>query len=268
MEAQPLKIFSNPLIAVLASLTLIALIGGAGACTTLAPLEYPADAGGCQSDDACKGDRICDQGRCVYPGSVLDGGVDGGGQPDAGLPDGSKPDAGGNPPGPGELGGRCEAAFSCVDPGAICIRDLPDGYCAIPGCRTCPSQGVCVLTEQGEEICILGCSSSADCRVGYECVDTLGAFACLPSQGGGDTPVGGACISAADCAGVPSYCITDWPDGYCVHADCDACPSGSACVRDQDFAACMDTCVDNQDCRQDYVCLTFRNNSFCFFGGP
>ncbi|MDF1564168.1 MAG: hypothetical protein P1V51_14050 [Deltaproteobacteria bacterium] len=248
----------------LAPLALFLLASG---CQTLAPLEFPPDAGGCQSDDACKGDRICVQGACVYPDALPDGGDPDGGVPDGTIPDAGKPDGGGTAPGFGELGGACQLATDCVDPGAVCIQDLPEGYCAIPGCRSCPEGGVCVLTENGEPICIDGCESDADCREGYQCADPFGALACVPSQGGGESPVGGECGTAADCAGVPSFCIADWPGGYCVHGDCDACPEGSACVRDQDFAACMATCQSDADCRPEYVCLNFRREQFCFFGG-
>ena len=240
---------------------------GAAARTQRAPLEDPQDGGGCASDLECKVDRICYQGTCVDPSLPGDGGVDGGvdGGMDAGVDGGSE-----TPPAPGELGGACGtgAGADCIDPGAVCVGDLPGGYCAIPGCGGCPASGVCVMTDQGEPACVQACETDAACRPGYACNASLGAPACLPSQGGGSTPVGGACATNADCEGIPAYCIDQWPGGYCIYGDCAACPEGAACVRDRDFSACMATCQSNTDCRDGYICINYAGASFCFYNGP
>lgn len=51
-----------------------------------------AEGGSCEADVDCKGERICDQGACIFPEDWEDdddgGGSDGGGVDDGGLPDG------------------------------------------------------------------------------------------------------------------------------------------------------------------------------------
>ncbi len=263
------------------------------ACGTLSPLEL-VDEGVCHSDADCKGSRVCRGGECVFPDAV-DGGVPDGGEPDGGDggpdggspdaghvdpdggymdPDGGSPDAGhgdpdggymdpdgGRPPGPGEVGAACQRARDCTHPGAVCIRQLPGGYCAIPGCPGgCPEGAECVDGDAGP-LCLDGCSTDAECRSAYMCRYDLGPGVCLPRQGGGTTEVGGPCQRPSDCAGEPAWCVLDWPDGYCITFDCRVrgCAEGSTCYDlGGGDSACFKDCMTPDDCgRPEYTCLVF-----------
>jgi hypothetical protein len=66
--------------------------------------------------------------------------------------------------------------------------------------------------------------------------------------------VGAACSDDADCDEEGQRCLTEFGGGYCGIADCTAdadCPSGSACVTDDDFGGrnfCFLICVDKPEC--------------------
>jgi len=78
----------------------------------------------------------------------------------------------------------------------------------------------------------------------------------------GGAPVGGACASAADCAGETAQCLADFPGGYCVIPHCGSqgatCPAGSSCWG---FGAgnpnlCIADCTSDAQCRvaEGYEC--------------
>jgi hypothetical protein len=99
----------------------------------------------------------------------------------------SKPDAGvATPAGDGGtvstdpvLGGPCDGTTVCpIGPSgtAKCLTDWPEGACVIEDCAAhaddCPGGGHCVLAPTAR--CLAGCTTSADCRTGYECASKSG----------------------------------------------------------------------------------------------
>lgn len=258
-----------------------------GACGTLSPLQL-APPGACTSDTQCKGERICVKGACVWPdGDGGPTGADGGpgfgqdagpgfgqdagpGPIDAGVPGG--PDGGpgatdggpgpigdgGTGPATGAIGAACQASTDCADPGAQCYQSFPGGYCLVPNCSTgtCPTGSACV-TGGRTHVCLQSCNVDGDCRTGYTCSTFFGPAVCVPAQGGGSTPVGGACTVPNDCAGTPAICLTQWPGGYCTTYNChqDPCAAGSSCIDVSGQSLCFEDCTVSGDCgRPDYVC--------------
>jgi hypothetical protein len=76
------------------------------------------------------------------------------------------------------VGDACTTDDDCGSQG-ICINNreyTPGGYCSqscVPGKdQTCPSGSTCVSEGASNDVsaCFLECSSSTDCRSGYQCV--------------------------------------------------------------------------------------------------
>lgn len=91
------------------------------------------------------------------------------------------------------IGDSCSLPSECSVTGdRLCEPNFPGGYCTIFNCEpgSCPSEAVCVAygvapstkpecaaastRRFARTFCMRGCSSTSDCRSGYECVD-LGA---------------------------------------------------------------------------------------------
>ena len=89
-----------------------------------------------------------------------------------------------------KIGDKCTIGTDCSQTGSrACDTSLPDGYCTIFNCEpdSCPSESACIgfvtapstlmacaSTYENREIrrfCMRGCSSTSECRAGYECVD-------------------------------------------------------------------------------------------------
>jgi hypothetical protein len=171
--------------------------------------------------------------------------------------------------GAGVEGDTCAGVWDCDGgPGAFCLPDdqsWPEGYCAIGGCTDnadCIDGHCGFIGMDGEGVCIDSCTDDADCRMGYGCfdLDDDTTDECLPE---GDGNVGDPCGSFADCGGRENaLCFPDsgnfpFPGGHCS-LDCtgaDICPVGSTCTDlDVDFSACLNTCMQNADCRPGYTC--------------
>jgi hypothetical protein len=205
-------------------------------------------------------------------------------------------------PGAAATGAACLWNQDCAAAGGdpICLPDgwgFAGGYCsefctAIEGCTgdaLCFDYGI---SPNG--ICLDGCSSDAECRMGYACrdvglaskvcyvppesacndhgdddVDALtdcedpdcqGTPPCLPGSGAPGTP----CSMHTDCAAIAGgdpYCIDGWPGGYCTEFcgfSPTECPPGSACI-DYLFwpsgaGNCFETCNGPSDCPPGYGC--------------
>lgn len=78
------------------------------------------------------------------------------------------------------VGLPCVSDADCSGPEAQCLlatQNYPDGYC-IQDCLegdVCPGDGVCIGSS-----CFDGCFIPADCRIGYDCVERVGALVCSP----------------------------------------------------------------------------------------
>ena len=120
-----------------------------------------------------------------------------------------------------DLGAACSAG-SCVSgeecrfgadfPGGACTRP-----CAVADATSCPSNGACVLTDQGP-LCLPTCATSASCRSGYGCAgltgsggspfvcatQLVGQRACMPGVAGAALLVSGG---TAGSPSAPSFCL-------------------------------------------------------------
>lgn len=72
------------------------------------------------------------------------------------------------------IGDECDTALDC-EPGQICDRALPGGYCTVAPCEpdTCPSEAVCVDYPPFLSYCMLSCDGDGDCRSDYACVTNI-----------------------------------------------------------------------------------------------
>ena len=73
------------------------------------------------------------------------------------------------------IGDECESNIDCPA-GALCDTTAPGGYCLTQGCQDndgCAEEAVCVFFDDYSSFCLLACSSSDDCRGGYQCRDDL-----------------------------------------------------------------------------------------------
>lgn len=164
--------------------TSFVLLAGCGGETT-----YLVRGPGCDSPDQCKGDRICVDHRCRYPGEA---GQDGGARNDAGprLDGGSDGGSDGGTPGDGTIGASCENERAC-DEGTppFCLTEegsfglFTGGYCttACDDSLECPAGSSCAFSlNQGSGMCVSGCRSDDDCRVDYICATETGVQGCVP----------------------------------------------------------------------------------------
>jgi hypothetical protein len=106
---------------------------------------------------------------------------------------------------------------------------------------------------------LMACGDTADGGSG----DPVGTG---PPSAGQD---GAACLEPADCFG--AVCLTELenglPDGYCTTLGCtpQSCNGGLCVVDKWGNAACVDTCVDDGDCRAGYSCEERGGASLCDF---
>lgn len=119
-----------------------------------------------------------------------------------------------NGPAPSPVGGPCETADDCADPGAICYADslggqptgFIGGYCLIWECTdaSCPAGSTCLeVTSDGGTACFASCAGATACpQLGYQC--TAQSSTCWPG-----------CASDAEC-----------PDGSACHPEHGFCVAG------------------------------------------
>ena len=68
-------------------------------------------------------------------------------------------------------GDPCQSDFSCGT-NNTCDLTQADGYCTRTPCRNrgCDDEdAVCIVFDNGESYCMLGCAGSDDCRDGHAC---------------------------------------------------------------------------------------------------
>lgn len=155
---------------------------------------------------------------------------------------------------------------------AVCILPpgWPGGYCSIlcnsnTGNTLCPSGSHCADFNGTDSLCLLNCTSSAQCEAGYECRqwDGVGGMECVPPQAQpGVGEVGDPCQDNSDCNGTlvcetsvgSAPNIVTLPGGVCTES-CfiiiGQCPVNSTCTLD---SICMPTCATSADCRAGYSC--------------
>jgi len=95
------------------------------------------------------------------------------------------------------LGEPCSSGEDCA--GGRCLSEpgsgWPSGTCTFPGCRltgtgreaACPMDSACVDDGAGDPelgVCVDTCEMAADCRPGYDCVDSLCQPACTETDCG------------------------------------------------------------------------------------
>jgi hypothetical protein len=174
------------------------------------------------------------------------------------------------------VGGACGSSSDCTPPtNAECFTDLPDGYCAIPGCETtadCPDQSACIVltgTDEENSYCLKSCYGDSGCRPGYTCHADVNV--CWYQPGSSDSDIGGPCQIDSDCKDSGATCYpeiygndpTGFVQGYCVIFGCsgNSCPGTSGCFSvGQDSMACLPTCSGDGDCRKGYEC----DDGICF----
>ncbi len=108
---------------------------------------------------------------------------------------------------PGSCASGEHCRFGADFPGGACTR-----ACSMSDATTCPSNGQCVITDQGP-LCLPTCQTAASCRTGYGCAAPTGTtFVCTTQVigqracGSGATPLlvsGGT----AGPASAPPFCI-------------------------------------------------------------
>jgi hypothetical protein len=90
-------------------------------------------------------------------------------------------------------GGGIGAACGTCDPGLTCITSAPNGYCT----KSCVMSADCgpgaycytVQNEQGQQqsLCLVACSTDADCRPDYTCQGRPNFTVCFPGESSGTT---------------------------------------------------------------------------------
>jgi hypothetical protein len=231
----------------------------------------PVCIGGCTTDDDCATGLRCDpRGGPLGAGSCY------------------RPDA--------ELGDECRNSESCPM-GAFCLAESfsgwPRGACIGFGCdvatnRGCPGDAQCVPGGRGSDgLCIDGCASDDDCRVGYQCrapsaypdrricqpgctsnAHCTGGRVCNPALGTCHEPfdpaqLGRSCSRrTGGCTG--GTCLSEfeygYPRAYCAYVGCtlgmdSTCPTGGVCAPGAGGDnLCLAGCRADSECRDGYRC--------------
>jgi hypothetical protein len=161
--------------------------GGGSACDAL---SCP---GGCCAGDRCvpftfQGQSLCGGGgdlcrRCPMSERCISGAC-------VATPDAGPPDAGP----PGAVGSPCTSDGHCGNDGfSFCIpanangepTGFVGGYCSrLCDNAPCPTGARCVAADDGAggevNICLAGCMTVAQCRMGYFCETGFGPGVCVP----------------------------------------------------------------------------------------
>jgi hypothetical protein len=180
--------------------------------------------------------------------------------------------------GPKATGEPCGAHVECASPNGDphCLPapanqgPYPDGYCSqfcdleAPDCE---GDSVCVrFGLSAEGICLDGCTSTADCRAGYECVGGPPGVCFLPPETSCDDLDDQDAdylvdCQDPDCATSPSCAPGAAPVGSeCAKAaDCQANDGDPRCLPSQQgwpYGYCSEWCdFSNDDCGPDAVCI-------------
>ncbi len=185
--------------------------------------------------------------------------------------------------GNGMAGAPCTRDSDCGDdPTETCLSEalapsFSGGYCVTGrGCQpgSCGGDNVCVTTSTSATACYDGCTTDADCRTDYECLQTSGQRpVCYPKLRRDEGKPGEACTSDADCTEL-EFCAQEdglYTGGYCTRYCTvqEHCPSNSDCHALPDtpgLGLCMQSCRSDQNCRAGYACLDRYNQNLtgCF----
>ncbi|HZF51503.1 MAG TPA: hypothetical protein VE093_22760 [Polyangiaceae bacterium] len=151
-----------------------------------------------------------------------------------------------------------------VEVGEEC--DPPDGVTCDANCQAVLGpETVCSGLFDDDDDGLTDCEDPTDCKALPDCVP-------------GNTPVGNPCLAPSDCRAnnTDPVCIDEaqfgWSQGYCAEF-CDLstndCPAGAVCAPvinvPSGAGLCMDSCVNNADCRPGYTCVDNGADDFCFF---
>lgn len=190
-----------------------------------------------------------------------------------------------DPQSPEHDGESLDAALSGVDIGEACTSDsecnlgrcivddgFVDGYCSTPdSCEfdaQCPEADSCFASSDGA-FCGARCHQDSHCRDGYRCQESPASSfkVCAPEtlEPLETEPDGAACTRDAACAG--SFCSPSpyWPGGHCTTLECETsadCANGEGAnsvdnhclVQPDGVSFCMRICLNNEGCRDDYLC--------------
>ncbi|HOW51373.1 MAG TPA: S8 family serine peptidase [bacterium] len=204
---------------------------------------------------------------------------------------------------PSKVGEPCVEDADCLSSGylpeqMLCLDSFMGynargGYCVLkPSGTPCPD-GTVMERIDNIRVCLRECGYERSCgREDYYCNGEILGY-CLPrcmakddcpeghsctAEGTCDidaSPVGGPCVSEADCLYNGSYCDTSKPGGYC-YLTCDQlkdsmCPENSKCIFSTRSGTylCAGTCTSDEDCRPEadyYKChLNWTDKSgVCF----
>jgi hypothetical protein len=164
---------------------------------------------------------------------------------------------------------RTLTSGACMDdadcPAGVCWRTVNSaGICVLRDCseRRCfDGGGICLPIPDSEHAaCLPQCAEDSDCGEGALCIDIGSRQVCLPLPPPTEK-LGEPCAQDTDCG--DSSCLKDvdgvTPGGYCTR-ECGAIPCGEGEVcgdfaRDGEVAkACLESCIDQSDCREGYEC--------------
>ena len=131
------------------------------------------------------------------------------------------------PPDPNP-GADCASSADCIELSCIDDARFPGGYCsAFCTDAPCPNGARCI-DGFGSRLCLVECTSTEDCRDGYQCWAGVCRPSCVADEECGTAGAsctdgrctGAECASAADCSGGLT-CL----GGRCVEAAIDAGPA-------------------------------------------
>ena len=181
--------------------------------------------------------------------------------------------------GNGVVGEACTVLQDCAggqDGFCISTPDWFEGSCSetCSSTNACPAGSHCAYIDpvSGQGACVADCTSGADCRTNYSCIDADDdqTTECAPT-GDGSGVIGEACAGVYECAGgADAFCIQEaqgWRAGYCS-ASCTSnadCPAGSHCGNQNPTTGaglCVADCTGDGDCRADgYTCFDWDSST-------
>lgn len=172
---------------------------------------------------------------------------------------------------------------SSQDAACLLPPGWPGGYCSIicnsqTGNTSCPSGSHCTDFDGTNSLCMLNCTSDAQCESGYVCEqwDGVGGRECVPPEPPpGSGQIGDGCSVDNDCS-AELFCetsstdsngnTTTYPGGICTQGCIpllQQCPVGATCTLD---GLCMQTCQSDNECRVGWWCGGLTSpigNSYC-----